>query len=196
MIGLKRMSHLQSCVERVLCEDVPGDLMETGVWRGGAIILMRAVLKAYGVTERVVWGADSFAGLPPPTLAADREDRAFDVSGLSYLRVSLEDVRAAFERFGLWDEQVRLLQGWFKDTLPGAPVERLALLRLDGDMYESTLDALRPLYPKVSPGGFVIVDDYHGWQGCKLAVDEFRLAKGIRGPLIDIDGSAVYWRVE
>jgi O-methyltransferase len=143
-----------------------------------------------------VWAADSFEGLPPPAADADREQSAFDLSGVGYLKVSLEEVRAALDRFGLLDDQVRFLKGWFKDTLPTAPVGPLAILRLDGDMYESTRDALTPLYPKVSRGGFVIVDDYLSWPGCRRAIDEFRAAHGITAPLQAIDDHAVWWRVE
>jgi len=82
------------------------------------------------------------------------------------LAVPLEEVQALFRRYDLLDAQVRFLKGWFKDTLAGAPIERLALLRLDGDLYESTMDALVPLYDKVSPGGFVIVDDYYSCAPC------------------------------
>ncbi|MFO0810551.1 MAG: TylF/MycF family methyltransferase [Gemmataceae bacterium] len=195
MIGLRRMTQLQECVEAVIGDDIPGDLIETGVWRGGAAILMRAVLRRYGVTDRTVWAADSFDGLPPPRAEVDRLDLSFDLSEWSYLKVSLESVRAAFESFGLLDDQVRFLKGWFKDTLATAPIERLSVLRLDGDMYESTIDAITPLYPKLSPGGFVIVDDYFGWPGCRRAVDEYRSKHGITAKLIDIDGAAAYWRV-
>jgi O-methyltransferase len=169
--------------------------METGVWRGGAVIFMRAALEAYGDATRRVWAADSFAGLPAPDerYAADRGDVHH---GFQALAVTLEQVRANFARYGLLDDRVRFLQGWFKDTLSGAPIERLALLRLDGDMYESTMDALRPLYPRLSVGGYLIVDDYGVVPGCKQAVDEYRAEHRITEPILDIDGWGVYWRRE
>ena len=195
MIGSKRMDNLHTCVADVLRRGVPGDLMETGVWRGGAVIFMRAALEAYGDATRRVWVADSFAGLPAPDAryAADRGDVHH---GFRALAVSLEQVRANFARYGLLDERVRFLEGWFKDTLPGAPIGRLAVLRLDGDMYESTMDALRPLYPRLSVGGYLIVDDYGVVPGCKQAVDEYRAEHGIAEPIVDIDGWGVYWRRE
>jgi len=195
MIGSKRMDNLHACVADVLRRGVPGDLMETGVWRGGAVIFMRAALEAYGDATRRVWVADSFAGLPAPDAryAADRGDVHH---GFRALAVSLEQVRANFARYGLLDERVRFLEGWFKDTLPGAPIGRLAVLRLDGDMYESTMDALRPLYPRLSVGGYLIVDDYGVVPGCKQAVDEYRAEHGIAEPIVDIDGWGVYWRRE
>ena len=110
------------------------------------------------------------------------------------LAVSLEQVQANFARYGLLDEQVRFLPGWFRDTLPTAPIRRLALLRLDGDLYESTWIALESLYPKLSPGGFAIVDDYGAIPACRAAVDEFRAAERITESLIEIDWTGVYWR--
>jgi O-methyltransferase len=154
------------------------------------------MLKSRGVADRVVWLADSFEGLPPPS-ADDKAQAANDPdhSQEAYLKVSLERVQENFRRFGLLDDRVRFLKGWFKDTLAAAPIERLSLLRLDGDMYSSTRDALHALYGKVSPGGFVIVDDYYAWEGCRKAVDEFRAAHGITAPMLQVDWTAVYWRV-
>jgi len=191
MAGHQRLDNLQHCVEAVLCDGVPGDLMETGAWRGGMTIFMRALLKVYGDTQRTVWVADSFQGLPPPQNARD----GWDYSSSDYLAVSLEQVQANFRRFGLLDTQVRFLKGWFSDTLPSAPIDRLAVLRLDGDMYSSTRDALVNLYHRVSPGGFVIVDDYFSWPACRRAVDEFRAQHGILDPIQAIDWTGAYWRV-
>jgi hypothetical protein len=196
MIGLKRLDHLQYCAEAVIREGVPGDFIETGVWRGGACIFMRAILKAYGEKERAVWVADSFEGLPPPdpdTYPADVDDQFHTYS--QWLAISREQVERNFRRYGLLDQQVRFLKGWFKDTLPNASIERLAILRLDGDMYESTIQALDALYPKLSLGGFVIIDDYF-FQPCAQAVRDFRGAHGINDEIIDIDleGRGSYWR--
>lgn len=197
MSGLKRLTNLQECAETVLRENIPGDLMETGAWRGGACILIRAILRAYG-SDRIVWVADSFEGLPKATAESDkvftRQNPSYDLAGHPFLAISLEEVRENFNRFGLLDGQVRFLKGWFKDTLPSAPINELALLRLDGDMYESTMDVLHNLYGKVVRGGFIIVDDYHAWRTCKRAVDEFRAEHGINDPIEEIDGTGVYWR--
>jgi hypothetical protein len=192
MIGSARLRNLRVLSEQVLSERVPGDLIEAGVWRGGACILMRGVLAAYGVKDRKIWVADSFAGLPPPdeSCPADAGDLH---STYDQLRVSLENVKENFAHYRLLDEQVQFLKGWFKDTLPVAPIERLAILRLDGDMYSSTIQTLDALYRKVSPGGFVIVDDYI-LTGCRQAVDDYRLQHDIREPLQEVDGAAVFWR--
>lgn len=195
MIGLRRLDNIQSCVERILEDHVPGDLIETGVWRGGASIFMRGVLKAYCQTDRIVWAADSFQGLPKPRTGVWRDDergRLWEFG--KTLAVSVEQVRANFERYGLLDEQVRFLPGWFCDTLPGAPVERLVLMRLDGDMYESTMDALRPLYPKLPSGGYCIIDDYFTHSGARQAVTEYRAEQGITEPIEQIDWAGAFWR--
>jgi hypothetical protein len=194
MIGRKRMENVRELVLSVVGNNIPGDLIETGVWRGGACIFMRGILKTYGVTDRKVWLADSFAGLPKPDESNFPADKGDTFHTFEELAVSLADVRANFERYGLLDEQVCFLEGWFKDTLPSAPIERLALLRLDGDMYESTMEALTPLYPKLSPGGFVIVDDYNVVPACKQAVHDFRDANGITDSIREIDGVGVYWQ--
>ncbi|GAA3961033.1 TylF/MycF family methyltransferase [Actinomadura viridis] len=196
MVGRERLDHLQECMERVIAEGVPGDVMETGVWRGGVCVFMRAVLSAYGITDRAVWVADSFSGLPEPDVERFPEDRRVGSVGWvnGVVGVPLEQVRENFRRYGLLDGQVRFVEGRFGDSLPAAPVERLAVLRLDGDLYESTYDALEHLHPKVSPGGFVIVDDYHAWDVCAKAVHDYRRAHGIDDPIVDIDWSGVYWR--
>jgi O-methyltransferase len=195
MIGHRRLEQFQTAIETAVAEDVPGDIMEAGVWRGGACILARATLRALGVRDRCVWLADSFCGLPVP----DGERFPFDIGDEhhkeSFLRVSRQEVEQNFLKYGLLDAQVRFLEGWFRETLPTAPVERLCVLRLDGDMYESTMVALESLYDRVSPRGFVIVDDYHAVPACRAAVDDFRRARGIAAELVPIDWSGHYWRI-
>lgn len=193
MVGMKRLNNLQYCIEEVLRKQVPGDVIETGVWRGGSSILMRAILKAFDVTDRSVWVADSFEGLPPPNPSKYPADEGDTHHLNDYLRATLEEVRGNFARYGLLDDQVHFLKGWFKDTLPSAPIEKLAVIRLDGDMYESTMDALTALYPKLQPGGFLIVDDYV-LDSCRAAVTEFRRLNHIDEPIIDIDGTGAYWQ--
>lgn len=195
MIGLARMDNIQRCVETVIREDVAGDLIETGVWRGGATIFMRGVLKAYGDTTRRVWVADSFEGVPPPDAARYPADDGDTLHRRAGLAVGVDEVRHNFERYGLLDDQVKFLVGWFNDTLRSTPIERLAVLRLDGDLYESTWEAIDALYPKLSPGGFCIVDDYGDLVAqCQRAIHDYREAHGITEEIIDIDGWGAYWR--
>ena len=253
MIGLRRLDNLQACVEAVLAEDVPGDLVETGVAKGGACILMRAVLRVRKERTRRVICCDSFAsgqeGRGPPPAAAlllrplfsllalasrlpfvawhrrlyallMRMQHSFPVdaasvsadtlasflfflrSGARFVRppvptigTSVTAVRSHFARLGLLDDQVVFLKGFFAETLPDAPPEQIAILRLDGDLYASTRDALLHLYPRLSSRGFCIVDDYYSFEECRRAVDEYRQAHSIREPLQRIDAGSVFWRV-
>ena len=195
MIGLKRLDNIQFCVENVLKDNIQGDLIETGVWRGGACIFMRAILAAYGITDRRVFVADSFEGLPKPDEKEYPQDKEDKLWIERFLSVSKEEVENNFRRYGLLDEQVVFLKGWFKDTLPSAPIEKLSVMRLDGDMYQSTMESLTYLYPKLSDGGYCIIDDY-SLKGCKAAVDDFRAKNGIKNTLCRIDWTGVYWRKE
>jgi O-methyltransferase len=193
LIGPRGLDNLQHCIRSVVQNNVPGDLIETGVWRGGAAIFMRAALKALGDTTRLVWAADSFRGLPPADPTRRPAAAGMDWSRMDWLAVPLEEVKRNFARYGLLDDQVRFLVGWFHETLPGAPIERLAVLRLDGDMYGSTMDALRALYPKLSVGGYAIIDDY--WVSeCQAAVDEYRAAYGVTEELQRVDRAIVFWQ--
>jgi len=194
MVGRLRLQQVRSCVESVLADGVPGDLIETGVWRGGVTILMRGILEAWADTQRTVWVADSFRGLPTPDVVNYPADAGHDLSDVSTLAVSADQVRRGFERYGLLDHRVRFLEGWFSDTLPAAPIGRLAVLRLDGDLYESTIDALEALYPRLSVGGYVIVDDYGAWEPCRRAVDDYRAAHGISDEITSVDWTGVHWR--
>ena len=173
MIGLKRLDNLQFCIEKTINDKIEGDLIETGAWRGGACILMRAVLAAYGIKDRKVFVADSFEGLPKPDTDKYPKDKGDKHYIHDFLAISQEDVENNFKRYGLLDKQVVFLKGWFKDTLPNAPIEKLSILRLDGDMYGSTIESLENLYPKLSKGGFCIIDDY-ALAGCRSAVDDYR----------------------
>jgi O-methyltransferase len=194
MIGTKRLDNVvESCVTALL-DQVPGDFIETGVWRGGTTILMRAVLAALGDEDRRVWVADSFEGLPVPDATLYPADEGIDWSDVGVLKVGADAVRANFERYGLLDDRVRFLEGWFCDTLPDAPIGSISVLRLDGDLYQSTMDALVSLEPKVSSGGFVLVDDYGGWEPCRAAVDDYRAAHGITEPIHAVDWTGVWWR--
>jgi hypothetical protein len=197
-----RLDNSRYCVEDAITRGVPGDLLEAGVWRGGMAIFLRAVLAAHGITDRRVWVADSFQGLPEPDERRfPREAKAHAsrmmTEDFAHLAVPEADVRDNFAAFGLLDDQVRFLVGWFKDTLPAAPINRLAVLRLDGDYYQSTMDTLTALYDKVSPGGYVIIDDYGErlWTYCRRAVDEFREQRGITAELVKVDTSCYFWRI-
>lgn len=192
MMGMQRLNNLQACIEAVVSGNVPGDFIEAGIWRGGGVIFMLAMLKTLGVTDRMVWAADSFQGLPEPKL--DIDVQGYGNYPLKELQVSLNQVKRNIAKYDLLSDQVQFLEGWFANTLPEAPIESLAILRLDGDLYESTLDCLTHLYPKVSEGGFIIVDDYGALKQCGEAVRDFRENEGIKTEMEWIDWTGVYWR--
>lgn len=191
MIGLQRLDNIQFCMESILDKSIPGDVIETGVWRGGACIFMRGILKAYDITTRNVWVADSFCGLPPPDPDKYPHDAGDKTCGL--LNISLEQVKSNFAKYDLLDHQVCFLQGWFKNTLPTLAVNQLALIRLDGDMYGSTTEALTHLYPKLSSGGYCIVDDYSNGP-CRRAVADYRLQHKIAEEIVEVDWTGIYWK--
>jgi len=210
MIGLRRLDNLQFLLEEAIRLNVPGDFIETGVWRGGATILAAAIFQAYGQTCpsaacRRVLVADSFQGIPPVDLTLFPGDAAH--VGADQIPILRENSRArvsqSFERLGLLTDSVVWLEGWFKNTLPALRGDgtRIAVMRLDGDTFESTWQALVELYDLLSPGGFVIVDDYQDWVGCRRAVNEFITSRGITAklrPVAHVAGDAairgVWWR--
>ena len=195
MIGLERLANVRACAESVLRDDVPGDLIEAGAWRGGAGIMMRGVLAALEDPDRRIWVADSFQGLPEP----DAERYPLDAQDVNFtadeLAVSLAEVEGNFRRYGLLDDRVRFVEGWFSETLPGLASERWSLIRLDGDLYESTMDGLKNLYPQLSVGGYLIIDDY-GFDNCRAAVEDYRREHGISEEIKRIDWVGAYWRRE
>jgi hypothetical protein len=193
MVGTARLANVLDCTATALADGVPGDLVETGVWRGGTSIFLRGILAALGDDDRRVWVCDSFEGLPVATHELDVPMRFHEFDELA---VGLDAVRANFARYGLLDDRVRFVQGWFKDTLAGvaAGVGSIAVLRLDGDLYESTMDALVHLEPLVSDGGFVLVDDHGGIEACATAVADYRADRGITSPIHEVDWTGVWWR--
>jgi hypothetical protein len=192
MVGRKRMDNLEFCLREVIKNNIPGDVIECGVWKGGATIFMKGVLDAFGVEDKKVWVADSFEGLPEPSHPKTKVN--VSKKKVPSLAISLEEVKRNFGKYDLLDEKVHFLKGWFKDTLPPIESEQFSIIRLDGDLYESTIDALNALYHKLAPGGFLIVDDYGALVECREAVDEFRQINQIDEKMHQIDWAGVYWQ--
>jgi len=172
MIGTIALKSMWLMLEAVIHKNVQGDFLEAGVWRGGASIFAKAVLKSYNEDKiRKVWVCDSFRGLPPNRTLHD----APSWEKLQALRVSKPVVMRNFHTFGLLDSNVKFVEGYFVDSLPAIrnEISKIAVLRMDGDMYESTMDILFNLYEKVSVGGYIIIDDYE-ILACRKAITEFR----------------------
>ena len=187
-----RLQSLATQVGIVLEEKTPGDLMACGAGRGDAGALMAGMLASRDVSDRCVWVADSFERPRVPGLEDDGLDPgAARGSGLA---VELKAVRDNFERFDLLTKKVRFIPGRSHDVLAETPVEALALLQLDSNLDSSPTEALEALYDRVSPSGFVVVDDYGAVPQCARAIDAFRALRGITEPLHRVDGSCVYWR--
>jgi O-methyltransferase len=181
MLPRHTLQNIEDCVRQVVFDGIEGDFVETGIWRGGGCILAAAVLEELK-DDRMVWGFDSFEGLPVPNVTLypnDQGDIHYTHEGLA---VSLEQVKNNFKRFNLLNENVTLVKGFFKDTMPVNTIEKIAVLRLDGDMYESTIQVLEHLYPKLEKGGFCIIDDY-GLAPCAKAVEDYRVKHGITDPM-------------
>jgi O-methyltransferase len=194
MVGILRLENVRELGQRAIDLAIPGDFIETGVWRGGCCILMRGILAVNAIKDRRVYAIDSFAGLPPPKPDLFPLDEGLNLHLYAELAVSLEQVQANFARYDLLDEQVIFVKGLFQETLPSLDAGPFALIRLDGDLYESTYVTLENLYPKLSPGGFIIIDDYKLLTSVKAAVTDYRNRMGIEWPMHDIDWNAVWWR--
>ena len=194
MIGLRRLDNIRDLLKAIILNNVEGDYVETGVWRGGASIFARAVIAAYGEQRRrVSYVCDSFSGLPPGDRNLDAGDKNWDKT--SYLEVPYDIVANNFVKYGLLDENVVFVKGLFRDSLGplSSKIKTLSIMRLDGDMYESTVDVLYRLYDKLSIGGYVIMDDWFGFPA-RSACEDFFKAHGIDPEITAIDDLAVFWK--
>jgi O-methyltransferase len=186
----------------VVKNNVPGDFIEAGVYNGGTVILMLGFLRSIGINDRVVWAADSFAGIPQPKRYTDIDD---PVSNWTYrMETGLEEVKSNIFRYGLSSANIRYIEGFFADALPKAPLGQIEIARLDADAYESTRDALDHLYPRLSEKGYVIIDDWH-IDACQQACFDFRKEHEITDPIVQVVARSsastystveAFWRVD
>lgn len=191
MIGMLRLNNLHKCLDSVRINKIDGDFIETGVWRGGACIFVQKYFQMHNINKKV-FVADSFEGLPKPEHPEDDGDHHHT---MKFLQVSLDEVKDNFAKHQALNENVVFLKGWFSDTLTNNNnIKKLCILRMDGDMYKSTMDVFDSCYDKVEKNGFIIVDDYSAVRGCQRATIMFRENKNIATPLTHIDGCAVFWQ--
>jgi len=187
LLSKKQLDLVEQCVLSVEARGVPGDFIEAGVWRGGVIILMRALLAAHNIENRKVVAADSFAGIPKNVRALnDPVDQWRD-----RWVAPINEVKKNIARFGLLDDLITFVPGFFADTLPHLGDQKFALMRLDSDSYDSVEESLVYLYPLLSPGGIIIIDDWH-LVGCKAAVMNYRARHNVTEEIKVHDGNA-YW---
>ena len=188
MISIERIKNLVDAVTTVNTQNIEGSLVECGVWKCGALGVMSLTDKKFG-GNRKVFGFDSFEGLPSPKEIDGEQAKEWD--GL--LKVTVQE---AEENLATMGASATLIKGLFSETLKASrdKVEKIAILRLDGDWYESTMTCLDSLYDLVVPGGYIIIDDYGHWQGCRQATDDFRAKNSITAPIAYTDYTEVWWR--
>jgi O-methyltransferase len=192
MIGLKRLNNLHNMMDYIRINNIDGDLVETGVWRGGATIFMKAYVNFYNMNKKV-FVCDSFSGLPEPDLEKYPQDIGDTHYSNNILNVSLEEVISNFKLYNLLDENVKFVKGWFSDTLVNnKEISKISILRCDGDMYMSTMDILENLYSKVTENGVIIIDDYC-LPNCVKAVSDFRNKEEIKNDIDVIDNCGIFW---
>jgi O-methyltransferase len=183
MTSSSRMYALYKAVRYIVEADIPGDFVECGTWMGGSVMVMALTLRQCGVEDRTIHAYDTFEGMPPPT-TADRDVSGVPAASLLagadaadpasiWCRAGMEAVRANLDCTGYPAGQLRLVKGLVEETIPAQAPDRIALLRLDTDWYASTKHELEQLYPRLSPEGVLIIDDYGHWQGARRAVDEY-----------------------
>jgi hypothetical protein len=193
MTGGARLDNVRLLLEDVVYRNIPGDYIETGVWRGGSSIFARAVLRSLNEGGRMSYVCDSFKGLPPGDKKLHPRDRGWNL--FPYLEESAEEVAKNFRESGVLDSNVVFAKGFFNETMPplASRIKRLAVMRLDGDMYESTVDVLYHLYDKLGVGGYVIIDDWFGFPA-KTACEDFFRVHNINPEINVIDETAAYWK--
>lgn len=190
MIGEKRLESFRYAIETVEGDGIEGDIIECGVWRGGAAVYAKAVLNSLN-SLRKLYVADSFCGLPELSEMDNRiECSKVHDPLLSIQRSYVENV---FKKYELLDDRVIFVEGWFSETLSKLSGP-FAVIRMDGDLYSSTRDILVSLYPKLANGGYILVDDYDLFSGCKIAVHEYLSRHSLRPNFERVDFTEIRWR--
>jgi O-methyltransferase len=197
MTSPERIFALVEAVKYVTRRGVPGAIVECGVWRGGSMMAAARALNALGSTERDLYLFDTFEGMSPPSdadvdLAGQKAAAALAGSskadaGSYWCYASLEDVQAAVAKVGYPANRLHYVKGKVEETVPMQAPSQIAVLRLDTDWYESTKHELEHLYPRLSSGGVLIIDDYGHWKGSRKATDEFIASTPNFGLLTRID---------
>jgi O-methyltransferase len=194
MVKSKNLLNLYALTQRANDMNLDGDIVECGVWNGGSAALMAFATKNYEKPRnRLVWLFDSFGGLPRPGPNDGAAENQYYFEGLN--RGSVQHVVEVFAKLGISMDHVRIHSGWFESTLREADLERIAVLHIDADWYDSVKLVLDAFYDKVVPGGFVVLDDYGYWEGCKRALDDFLSQNNIDGiKLMQVDSTGAHFQ--
>jgi hypothetical protein len=192
MTSIERMYALYQATRYVVEREVPGDVVECGVWRGGSSMLAAMTLARAGDEQRALHLFDTFEGMTRPTEEDGGEafaewSRLQDDDVNRWCYAALDEVEGNMRSTGIGSDRVRLIQGRVEDTIPEAAPTSIAILRLDTDWYQSTYHELRHLFPRLSPEGVLIIDDYGRWDGARQAVDQYFEETGERILLNRID---------
>lgn len=200
MTTLERLFVLYNLSKYIEDSKIDGDLVECGVWKGGSAGVMADVALKIGKAKRTIWLYDSYEGLPEPTkddgstaikFSNNKSEGKLESIGECYAQ---EDyVLELMKKINYPNDKIKIIKGWFQDTVPKIKPEKIAILRLDGDWYESTKICITELYDKVVKGGIIVIDDYGDWEGCKKAIDEFFLLKNISPFLHHVDKGCRYF---
>lgn len=184
MVGMRRLNNIYMIIRRIIENNINGDIIEAGCWRGGAMMFARTILNAYNQKNRKVYMSDSFSGIPPMTDSKYEKDKA--AHKLDILNKNpVEDVYKMLKILNLESSTI-VVKGFFNETLDKIPARSFSLIRLDGDTYISTMQAITSLYPKLSIGGYIIIDDYLDWVGCKDAISDYRKKHKIEEEIIEV----------
>lgn len=188
-VFVPRLVALYKMSEEINRSSVPGDIVECGVYNGGSAALMASFCKNSPLS-RDIWLFDSFEGLPRPTDKDGDEAPAYE--GWCY--GDLSKVRKIFQKLGIPESRVHIVKGWFQDTFPSVQIRDIALLHIDADWYESVKLCLEKFYDNVQPGGYIVLDDYGDWEGCRIATDEFLKRQALDAKLIQVDYTGYYFQ--
>lgn len=194
LVSQERFSTIENFFKHAKKEDLKGDVVECGTWKGGTFAYMCHICLTADLGT--CWGLDSFEGLPDPS-DEDGQKAKVRMKRPNKLEASISDVNKSLSLIGIdpENELIKIVKGFFESSVPETKkkIKKISLLRLDGDWYDSTKICLENFYDLVVDGGMIVIDDYGHWEGCKKAVDEFRQKKEITTKLQKTDYTEYTW---
>jgi O-methyltransferase len=188
-VFVPRLVALYKLSEEINQRSMPGDIVECGVYNGGSAAIMAALCEKTPVS-RSVWLFDSFEGLPKPTDKDGDEAPAYE----GWCHGDLSKVKEVLRKLRIPESRIHIVKGWFRDTFPKVEIPKIAILHIDADWYESVKLCLEKFYDSVQPGGYIVLDDYGDWQGCRIATDEFLKKRVHDVKLIQVDYTGFYFQ--